>query len=59
MKKLQLEEFLEDGTTVEDICRSIEEMLSLKAEQLILDPISNQPRIDADERFKNFIESEI
>jgi hypothetical protein len=59
LKKLLLEEFLDSSTTIEDICGSIEDMLNQQAEELILDSQTGEIRLNANDRIRNFIESEI
>ena len=58
LKTLKLVEFIDENTTLVDVCNTIQDMLAHHSDTLIIDPESGFIREDAIERLKNFIESE-
>ena len=58
LKKLQLAEFLDDSTQLEDICKTVEEMIYQQGTDLLIDSETHELRADGITKLREFIESE-
>jgi hypothetical protein len=58
LKTLKLMEFLDENTTIVDVCNTIEEMLKHHSDTILIDPSSGFMREDGIDRLRNFIQSE-